>query len=196
MTRTNVIGQFILSVASAITMFADPPQSRSTFPPADRTSIFEMFLFGFVSFFPLANLNVFLEWYASVCVCVCSVESGGVDNYIGRRGDNSIWHQLQVPSCWLFFWHYRHSQCVIDDLIFCADSIHLDGQAGDLCVHTECEISRLLDFISTLQAKTGACAWTRVSRDLLLLLLRVSAHQVTLQKHAKYPPTLNSFLRF
>lgn len=56
----------ILSVASAITMFADPPQSRSTFPSL-QNKYFWNFPLGFVSF-SLANLNLFLEWYVSVCV--------------------------------------------------------------------------------------------------------------------------------
>lgn len=53
---------------------------------AYRTSIFEIFLFGFVSF----SSSKFELVPGVVCFCVCSVESGGVDNYIGRRGDNSI----------------------------------------------------------------------------------------------------------
>lgn len=92
-----------------------------------------------------------------VCFCVCSVEYGGVGNYIDICGGNTVWHQLQVPSCWLLFWNYRHNQCVLDDLISCAQSIHPHEKVGDLCVHTECEISRLLDFISALKANRGSC---------------------------------------
>lgn len=50
---------------------------------------------------------------------------------------------------------------VLGDLIFCADSLHLYEEAGwrggGGAAHTECDISRLLDFISTSQAKGSLC---------------------------------------
>lgn len=46
---------------------------------------------------------------------------------------------------------------VLGDLIFCADSLHLLEAEGGGGAHTECDISRLLDFILTSQAKGSLC---------------------------------------
>lgn len=46
---------------------------------------------------------------------------------------------------------------VLGDLIFCADSLHLYKEVGGRGAHTECDISRLLDFILTSQAEGRLC---------------------------------------
>lgn len=154
-------------------MFTDPPQSKkwlkSPSPILQRKKAIKFLLFLCVYLWKKP-----LQKWSMVCLCVFSMDSvyedsGDVDSYIDSCGDYTVW-QLQVPSCWLFFWNYRLNQCLLEVYFLCWIHTFIRGGRGI----SACAEWMWLDFKATwfnaIQANVFGCGLIRAWRHALLLV--------------------------